>query len=84
MMHAVSDFSITDELTQIVKDEMDRNMNLSKDLQMLRTATAAIETVQNDKNHEQVCVLFYVVGIFFHRVQQIFYGFNIIYLVFSF
>lgn len=48
-----------DELTLIVKDEMDRNTNLSKDLQKLRQATAAIETTQNGQNQENVSADFF-------------------------
>lgn len=48
--------SFLDELTQIVKEEMDRNTSLSKDLQRLRLATNAIETVQSGKGNEKVSI----------------------------
>lgn len=41
-----------DELTQIVQNEMERNTSLSKDLQALRNATVAIESIQNGIIHE--------------------------------
>lgn len=49
--------TLPDELTQIVKDEMDRNTNLSKDLQRLRYATNSMATVQSAKGNENVSVL---------------------------
>lgn len=44
---------ISDELTQIVQKEMDRNKSLSKDLQSLRNATETIE-VHNKTSVEMV------------------------------
>lgn len=46
-----------DELTQIVKEEMDRNSSLSRDLQAIRSATNTIESVQTEKLQEKVCSL---------------------------
>lgn len=46
-----------DELTQIVKEEMDRNSSLSRDLQAIRSATNTIESVQTGKLQEKVCGL---------------------------
>lgn len=43
-----------DELTQIVNDEINKNANLSKDLQTLKNATSTIETVQKENYQEKV------------------------------
>lgn len=52
MLNLMTFFFPKDELTQIVQNEMDRNKNISKDLQALRNATGA--DVNKDKNIEQV------------------------------
>lgn len=46
---------ISDELTQIVQKEMDRNKCLSTDLQRLRNATETIEAAYDKNSDETVC-----------------------------